>query len=146
MERSPDGAAFHALGTVPGAGHSLTTLHYRWTDDHPLPETAYYRLRQTDHGGSSTLSPVVAVRMPAADVRVELEEERLLMRSDAEGAWQLLDAMGRSVGTGTLAAGAAVRIPLSGVASAMLCLRIVTPYGRHAYQVVPGAGGVVVER
>lgn len=62
VERSADGLHFADLLQVPGAGHSHTLLHYLAWDDRPLGGISYYRLRQTDHDGTSAWSDVVAVR------------------------------------------------------------------------------------
>lgn len=47
------------LGRIPGAGTSLSPLHYRMVDDRPGKYGTYqYRLRQVDVDGSVTLSPM----------------------------------------------------------------------------------------
>jgi Secretion system C-terminal sorting domain len=60
VERSADGLAFTAIGEADGAGNSPITHAYAFTDKEPLSGLSYYRLRQTDFDGSSTLSNVVA--------------------------------------------------------------------------------------
>lgn len=62
VERSPDGLFWETLEQVPGAGTSLHPLWYRTADEAPLPGLAYYRLRQTDFDGSTTVFNKVAVR------------------------------------------------------------------------------------
>ncbi len=59
IERSPDGEHWEAIGTVPGAGYSLETIHYSFRDPDPSALLMYYRLRQTDLDGAFTFSPVV---------------------------------------------------------------------------------------
>lgn len=61
VERSPDALAFSPVLQLPGAGNSSEMLQYAATDNTPLPGISYYRLRQTDIDGTSTLSPVVVV-------------------------------------------------------------------------------------
>ncbi len=61
VERSGDGENFSAIGSVKGAGTSLTTQNYEYTDQNPLTGVSYYRLRQTDDNGNSTLSDIVPV-------------------------------------------------------------------------------------
>ena len=51
VERSSDGRNFEILGTVKGAGTSIQALDYSYTDDNPLSEISYYRLKQTDYNG-----------------------------------------------------------------------------------------------
>ncbi len=62
VERSADAAVFTPVGTVEGAGNSQQAIRYTWLDSGPLPGLSYYRLRQTDGDGSSTVSVVVAVQ------------------------------------------------------------------------------------
>ncbi len=63
IERSADGILFLPIGSVPGSGYSQERLDYAWPDRDPLPMAAYYRLRQTDADGSSTLSEVVVLQI-----------------------------------------------------------------------------------
>lgn len=62
IEGSGDGVHFKALGVVRGVGNSPQVHHYSWTDNAASPGGSYYRLRQTDQDGRSSLSPQVAVR------------------------------------------------------------------------------------
>jgi hypothetical protein len=61
VKRSADAVDFRPLLQQPGAGNSQSLLHYSAIDPGPLPGVSYYRLRQTDIDGGSTLSDVVAV-------------------------------------------------------------------------------------
>lgn len=63
VERSTDGLDFTAIGTLAGAGNSSIPNYYYQIDDSPLPQTAYYRLRQTDFDGSFTYSKTVAYEL-----------------------------------------------------------------------------------
>ena len=63
VERSQAGSQFAAIGMIPGAGTSQSSISYQLEDPSPLSGLAYYRLRQTDIDGCSTLSAVVPVRM-----------------------------------------------------------------------------------
>lgn len=63
LERSADGLNFNSIGTVDGAGNSTTTIHYTYTDYHPLNNLNYYRLKQTDFDGAFSYSSRIAVRM-----------------------------------------------------------------------------------
>jgi len=62
VERSADGLAFEALQTVASTGSGVTARTYATTDAQPLPDVAYYRLRQVDQDGTRAYSPVVSVR------------------------------------------------------------------------------------
>jgi len=61
VERSVDLQAWTIVGEVPGAGNSLVAQSYDLADDTPLSNTSYYRLRQVDDDGTSTLSAVRSV-------------------------------------------------------------------------------------
>lgn len=60
VERSDDGMNFIEVGRVDGAGTSSQLHHYEFID-HSAPAfgNSYYRLRQTDYNGTSTVSHVV---------------------------------------------------------------------------------------
>ncbi|WP_188556952.1 T9SS type A sorting domain-containing protein [Hymenobacter glacieicola] len=61
VERSANGQAFTAIGTVAGHGITNQSQQYRFLDTAPLPGTSYYRLRQRDTDGTEALSQVVVV-------------------------------------------------------------------------------------
>lgn len=61
VERSTDAESWHDIGSVPGAGNSMTMLNYDFTDRSPLPGTSYYRIRQTDYNGDTDHSEIRAV-------------------------------------------------------------------------------------
>jgi hypothetical protein len=72
VERSSNAAGFAEIGRLASAGSSTQSRSYTFADTHPLPGTAYYRLRQTDADGSTTFSPVAVVQgaVSAADFMV----------------------------------------------------------------------------
>ena len=61
IERSSDAVNWEALKKVDGAVNSNTILNYTEWDYSPLEGKSYYRLRQTDLDGASTLSSIVVV-------------------------------------------------------------------------------------
>ncbi len=61
IERSADGTNFEEIGKVDGAGNSSATINYSWTDDLPLQKVSYYRLRQTDFNGNTSVSNIKSV-------------------------------------------------------------------------------------
>ena len=68
IERSSDGKVFESIGIVPGAGNSSSTLTYLFTDDSPLIEINYYRLKQTDFNGVFEYSKTIATPCKNDDV------------------------------------------------------------------------------
>jgi hypothetical protein len=72
IERSGDGLKFDEILRTPGAGNSTERKDYSEVDTRPLSGLSYYRLRQTDFNGESTVSPVVAVRMEGEDKDIKV--------------------------------------------------------------------------
>ncbi|MCB0773195.1 MAG: hypothetical protein KDB93_07460 [Flavobacteriales bacterium] len=144
VERSSDAVQFHAVGRVPGAGNSMAVLHYAWFDAQPLPGVAYYRLRQTDINGTSTVSGVRAVRMPGPVLTVRTDGTSLLLGSAEAGEWGLFDVLGRLMDTGFIAAGSEVR--MNGKAGeAMYLLRLIHADRPYTYRLLSGAGTVLMQ-
>jgi hypothetical protein len=64
IERSADGSTFHTIGQTKGKGTTAYTSDYNFTDNNPFP-IAYYRLRQVDFSGKTTLSQVITLKSTA---------------------------------------------------------------------------------
>ncbi len=63
VERSMDAINFIPVAMVDGAGNSNVVLNYSFIDVNPLNGINYYRLRQTDFDGKTTLSEIHSVNM-----------------------------------------------------------------------------------
>lgn len=108
VQRSADGDNFIDLGRVAAAGQSLQTLDYGFVDESPLEGLSYYRLKQVDVDGTSTLSQVVTVVYGPGQRGLELypnpavERVRVLFDMMKEGAvrWRITDASGRTADQG----------------------------------------------
>ncbi|MEM6764288.1 MAG: T9SS type A sorting domain-containing protein [Bacteroidota bacterium] len=61
VERSLDGSTFSEAGRMRGAGNSNAPLAYQFTDFQPPNGQIFYRLRQTDFDGASSLSRMASV-------------------------------------------------------------------------------------
>jgi hypothetical protein len=61
IERSADAREFEWVGKVNGAGNSSEQLNYKLKDINPLPGLSYYRLKQTDFNGKTTIYDPVSV-------------------------------------------------------------------------------------
>lgn len=61
IERSADGVTFQQIDIVNGAGSTSTARRYSILDNNPLAGNNYYRLRQVDVDGTSSLSHVVVL-------------------------------------------------------------------------------------
>ncbi len=137
VERSADGTTFHPLLVRAGAGNSQTLLHYDAVDPSPIRGLGYYRLRQTDHDGVSSLSAVVPVRFldGGRHVAAHAADGSLTLFHDhpAGTAYQLLDAGGRCIIQGRLLGPGPSVIPLHGVAHGIYTLRVEGSVLRFAY-------------
>jgi hypothetical protein len=115
VERSSDAATFEAVLHAPGAGHSQVVVHYMAHDRSPLTGTSFYRLRQTDQDGTSTLGPVVAVTRPTAGhlLHAGLTEEGDIRLEHPAGAtfWRIIDTLGRTIAQGTTGDGPVSLVP-----------------------------------
>ena len=63
IERSVDGLHFDEIGRVSGHGTSFETNHYQFTDVKPVNGLNYYRLRQVDIDGVSTVHKIISIQM-----------------------------------------------------------------------------------
>jgi len=68
VERSRDGQHFELVSTIEGAGTSAIERHYSMIDDESMAGRVYYRLRQTDFDGASSISHMVSANIqPTAE-------------------------------------------------------------------------------
>ena len=67
VQRSGNGKDFRDIATVDGAGSLDKLKEYSHIDLSPLHGTSYYRLKQTDFDGTSSLSRIVLVKMNAGE-------------------------------------------------------------------------------
>jgi hypothetical protein len=61
VERLASGGAFVPVDSVPGSGNSYSVKNYSIIDKNCVDKSCYYRLRQADFDGRSTVSKIVAV-------------------------------------------------------------------------------------
>jgi hypothetical protein len=61
VQRSADGKSFVSIGSVKGAGESGKVSSYTFNDAEPFPGKNYYRIRQIDIDGTSSLSSIKAI-------------------------------------------------------------------------------------
>ena len=63
IERSEDGVHFQYLGRVASTGAINVQTTYNYTDNSPLTDDNYYRLKQVDNNGSFVYTPVRMVSL-----------------------------------------------------------------------------------
>jgi len=131
VERSADGNAFLPLFHVAGAGEgtSASALHYRTADDAPLQGQSYYRLRQTDLDGTTTVSQVVSVWMGGTGERPLAVHAGADMLTAFHGfgpgtRYTLLDMTGRLIATGTTQQEGTLHLPVGNMPAGAYLLRM----------------------
>ena len=104
IERSMDSEKFYEIGKVKGAGNSISTLSYSYTDLAPLAGVAYYRLKQTDYNGKFEYFKIVSVNQPlkATDVGVypnpmKANAAEINITTDADALVTILNSSGNTV-------------------------------------------------
>jgi hypothetical protein len=102
IERSTDQLNWTELGSVAGNGSTSQISDYTWTDAHPLNGTSYYRLRQEDYDGKSSLSPIqqVSLESSSAGFRIYPNPAHDRIQVDHPGTTtrlELIDLYGRRV-------------------------------------------------
>ncbi|MBP8823748.1 MAG: T9SS type A sorting domain-containing protein [Flavobacteriales bacterium] len=108
IEKSRDAQDWSAIGTVPGAGNSSSLTGYAFAD-RDAQNLAYYRLRQTDINGTTTVSHTIAVGCgPGSGTAIVNAWDdgghlNLVVSSTAEGLYDLvlMDAQGKVMATRT---------------------------------------------
>ncbi len=129
VERSANGLDFADVLRVDGAGFSNTTLTYTDIDRWPLPGTSFYRLRQTDFDGASTVSNMVAVRMPGQSTNglvLLTDDDRVIAVHDfsAGSTMDVVDMTGRIVWRGRVETEGRSYVPFDAIGSGAYLLRI----------------------
>lgn len=141
IERSADGILFLPIGSVPGSGYSQERLDYAWPDRDPLPMAAYYRLRQTDADGSSTLSDVVVAGRtkggPSPMVTKLTDGAWWLSLIDGAVTWHIHDLAGRTLAEGVSTEGGGTKLSYPEGYGVQL-LTVIGPDGIPVSALLPG--------
>ncbi len=130
VERSTDLANWTSLGNTPGAGNSSSMTSYSDLDHAPEVGVNYYRLRQTDLNGTSTLSPIVPVEVAAAPPSLSPNPalDHVAVRWPSAGKEPLIlsviDLMGRVVIAPTRAGGPLPRLDVAALPPGRYLLRM----------------------
>jgi len=129
VERSRDGIQFEHVLDVTGALNSSSTLNYTELDPTPYGGLSYYRLRQTDTDGTSTLSPVVPVLFGGQSERPLIVfgngEMLTAMHGFPTGSrYTLMDMMGRIIAEGTTTMDGRTELSGSSLARGAYLLRV----------------------
>lgn len=129
VERSADGTDYTAVGQVVAVGNSSSVESYTFLDVAPLRGTSYYRLRQVDVDGTTSVSGVVPVRFDIdRELRAWMDDGQLhVVHGSPSGTpYEVVDAAGRIVAQG-LASADRFEVRLSGASSAVYVLLLRDP-------------------
>jgi hypothetical protein len=72
VERSKEGKQWEKIASLPGAGTTTTKHEYSFIDLYPYSNISYYRLRQTDYDGTSTISKIVSLFIEAGSSSISI--------------------------------------------------------------------------
>ena len=101
IEKSKNGSDWETVSTTAGAEHSNTLLKYDTKDAHPFNGFSYYRLKQTDIDGTSTLSKIEIVSFLSNGnllISPNPTTDRVLISGNLIGKkLELLDASGKTI-------------------------------------------------
>lgn len=108
VEHSTDGASFAEVGRVSGAGTTGSGRLYNFSHLTQAGGTHYFRLRQVDFDGQSSLSDIVAVEFVGAAalaISNTLAAERLIVDTEAPTSFRVLSLSGDVALAGQLRGG-----------------------------------------
>jgi len=103
--RSGDGKSFSKIGEVAGAGSTNVAKNYSFTDRNALPGTSYYRLKQIDKDGKSSLSEIVPVKsnVAASNFKVASNKQEgnvrltIFAANEGKATFKIYDLNGRKL-------------------------------------------------
>jgi hypothetical protein len=141
VERSIDLEQWQEVNVTPGAGTSVAPIEYSSRDASPLNGTSYYRLRQTDLDGSSSLSQAVPVTFTegvAVSIHPVPFREQLQVRAvDAEVLSIDLHSMtGQRIPVTVHRSGTGVWLDTSALAPGAYSIRVWTSAGSRTSTIV----------
>ncbi len=145
LERSTDLNDWTVVLELPGAGNSTATLSYEAYDRDAPCRMLYYRLRQTDFDGTSTLSETVAVdpgigwlEHPVVYPNPSVGPVVVVLPEDAPPAtdFEMVDAMGRSTSVPfNTSGGGSYRMDVGDLPMGTYLLRVLSLNGEMDYAV-----------
>ncbi|MCE7042605.1 T9SS type A sorting domain-containing protein [Dyadobacter sp. CY312] len=129
IERSKDAIKFVRIASVEGLGNSDIENHYTFSDNSPLADISYYRLKQTDVDGTYSYSQVRSVKNNATSVVAYPNPVRDLLTIDfkgnkVDGKLVIVNVLGQEVRQSTLSGSGHKEIDVSKLPSGIYFYRI----------------------
>ena len=136
IQRSATGEGFATIGTVKGQGNSSSAHEYAFTDGHPQAGQTYYRLRQVDADGSTSYSPIVAVKRTtdAAAYPNPTAGSITLPASSDPVRYRVLNSVGQTLLSGQAAG--TEKLDLSSLPKGTFFLELTTAAGRRTQRLM----------
>ncbi len=133
LERSQSLAKWEVVTQVKGSGNSTEVLFYQAIDNHPISGLSYYRLRQTDYDGQSTLSKIKKVNYRTEKIPIypnPADQQLTIEISEAEDHnIILLDPRGRKIECSLKGSGNKVTLDMTDVSAGIYFLFVTSSIG-----------------
>ncbi len=103
--RSQDGENWYSIATLAGMGTSEVTSKYSFLDDDPFTGINYYRLKQIDFDGGSSLSSIVSIETNSKGLKVfpnPVRNGRLFVNGSTSNNYSIFNSIGTIVKKGEL--------------------------------------------
>lgn len=139
IERSGTGNSFQTIGAVTATGNTSSGSRYSFTDDKPLDNVNYYRLKQTDRDGKFSYSKVVTLNFKRATfitLSPNPAQDNLTVKLPAGQdvkAITIVDASGRRIRQEAAFSGSAINVSVRGLSKGIYMLRV--EGGQRTYHV-----------
>lgn len=138
IERSVNGSSFEAIGSSWAADSVGDNRNYAYTDNAPLAQTSYYRVKVLEAGNTYTYSDVKKVN-GTQDVEVSfypnpvVDKINITAPGNTRFQYQVVTMEGRTLQTGMVAvAGQTASLDLSGAPKGVLVVRIQEASGGYS--------------
>lgn len=99
LEKSTDGREWKTFAEVNGAGNSIETLSYSYTDEEPYEGISYYRLKQTDYDGQYEYSNIETVNRLGVKQGIKVYPNPtngiLRLLENSEGRYSITNLLGQ---------------------------------------------------
>jgi hypothetical protein len=99
IEKTIDGNTFEIVGNENGAGNSTELLTYSLKDYNVQPVVNYYRLKQTDYDGKSTVSELISIDNSALNSSKEIVQKTNILGQEVNESYRGLVVVVYSDGT-----------------------------------------------
>ncbi len=130
IEKSSDGVDFTEIGVIPSRSNNASRQEYYYTDEDVSGATTYYRLKQVDHDGQYSYSPIKSLSFSQkATVAVTTTGIVTTLEVPQNIYYQLTTSTGQVMDRGNYQASSGVmekKLPLQGLPSGIYLVQVVS--------------------